>query len=90
MFVISLYICIMIIDKNIPLYFRSKVGATKFLEEMISLLEVNDSTLIPAQNIRSANIYRVTLSYILKKRGILHKYSFKKWDEDHYRIWRIK
>lgn len=80
------------IEKNIPIgaIKDSSNSIKQFCSEVFDNFEIGDSSLIPVNTHEKISCYRSQLDKIVKSNHSNHKYSFKKWDDENYRIWRTK
>lgn len=76
----------MLIEKNIPINSGSAIGKTRDCQTIVDQFEIGDSALIPSNE---QTTYRVIVDRIVRSQKETKKFSFKKWDEKNYRVWRV-
>lgn len=77
------------IDKNIPIKANNAVQyGTIFWQELTSKIKPGESTLIKVNDHGAAKA-RSILDCYLRKSGLTQKFSFKRWDSENYRVWRV-
>lgn len=59
-----------------------------FFREFISVAEVTDSVLVECSQSQSQSA-RSILDRVVKDDKVVMKFSLRKWDENHYRLWRV-
>ena len=74
------------IEKNIPISGGTALGKTRDCEIIFNKFEIGDSSLI---NSEYQATYRVILDRIVRKNKSSKKFTFKAWDKENHRVWRI-
>lgn len=78
------------IDRNIPIGSSKNESKVNKVKEIIALLQPGDSTLIECTSVIQSSYWRAAIDYVLKKTKSDKKFSLKQWDDENYRIWRVK